>query len=395
VRNRFTRCLAALLMVPLMAGCWDRREVNEVNIVSVMAIDRDERGKVRVTLQFAHPRGAEVPPAQRVLNTFATGETLYQAVQNFPHVTSRETGLRHNNVIVFSEELAREGLGPALDLLERHWESRLDQWLLIARGGPAGPIASAYFPTEPNMGNGLRRNTIQAWRSSGQSVATRLYDFFVTLSTTTTAPVAAVVSTIRPEEAAPGTERVRIGGAAVFKGDRLRGFLTEEEARGLLWLQGRFRRGTVLIPCMEPVGSQSAIAVHGSKTRLVPHWQPGRQPVIRAKLGVTVRIQELTCLEAIITESQQADMEQRIAAQVERDIATTLKRLQGELAVDPIGIGEALHRAYPRQWPAWEKRWEAVFPTVRVVPEIRVTLLQTGVTKGRSLLDRISGPASR
>lgn len=70
VRHVFLGAMVGL-MGALLAGCWDRTEIEDLTIILSAAFDKTEQGGVQVSLEVLYPRAAErfknlpVPPARR------------------------------------------------------------------------------------------------------------------------------------------------------------------------------------------------------------------------------------------------------------------------------------------------------------------------------------------
>ena len=53
--------LAILFMLSiLLPGCWDNTDLTDINIVTALGIDKDEDGKIIVTVQVAEPAAVQL-----------------------------------------------------------------------------------------------------------------------------------------------------------------------------------------------------------------------------------------------------------------------------------------------------------------------------------------------
>lgn len=393
-RSSGTRLLLGVALALTLAGCWNRREVNDVALVSGVGVDLTESGAIQVTVQILKPLslgGQEQTTAAAGKATFtatATGATVFDAIRHVSHLIPRKPGWQHNNVIILGEEFARSGVGDALDFFIRDHEARLDQWVLVARGEAAAAL-SAQFDLEPNAGLGLRRVYRNGWLFTGEVTPVRLVEFMLAVSSPATAPVAAVIEPLRPGEKISGQyppeSAFRIGGAAVFNQDRLAGWLNDQDVRGLQWLRGKVVNAVIRVPCQKPSGNGIGMEILSSRSRLVPEWPAGSRPQVRARIEVLGRLGDVMCQEDLSQPDAIAKLKDRTAAVIRAEAEATMQKLQADLQADAVGIGEALHRAYPRSWPEWRRRWAEVYPTIRVIPEVRVELTHIGSTLGRPI----------
>ncbi|HYF93238.1 MAG TPA: Ger(x)C family spore germination protein [Symbiobacteriaceae bacterium] len=386
-----SRGVALLLCLMLLSGCWNRREVNEVAIVSALAIDRDADSRLRVTLQVANPLPAsgergDTGSREGVFTISATGRTLFEAIRNLNQMVSRKPEWTHNNAIIIGEQVARDGVGHVLDFFLRDHESRLDQWILVARGKAADVLVPS-FRLEMNQGVGIRRLNRNAFLETAKTTQVRLYEFLLRLSSPPTAPMAAAVEPLSESAGqltAPEPEsRLRIGGAAVFRGAKMVGWLDEHQTRGVAWLHEKLSSTIVVVPCKKPPGEGISVEVMGARSTLRPVWQGGRLPVVHAPVTVSAKIGDVMCPDDFTKPAAIHELENRAAGVIRQEIAQTLRHLQQDLGVDPAGIGASLQRAFPEAWRAWKGRWDEIYPLVPVVPEVTVRLDQTGTAIGK------------
>jgi len=148
--KQFVHTLLILLLMTLVAGCWSRREVEELAIAAAIGIDLVEiqgEQKFRVTLQVIRPqaigRGNQNAGAgsgggrggdQAVWLESGIGDTIDEAVRNFSTRSPRKLFLAHAKVIVLGEKAARHGLHEYLDFLHRFKEIRLRTWVVVSEG---------------------------------------------------------------------------------------------------------------------------------------------------------------------------------------------------------------------------------------------------------------------
>lgn len=375
-------------LVLLSAGCWSRREVNEVAISSAIALDREPGQQIRVTMQFLRPTMniESSQPRTATFNVTATGRTTAAAVRNLNQLLSRRPEWKHNNAIVLSEDVARHGVGEIMDFFVRNHESRLDQWILVTRGR-AADILVPRFELESNQGIGIRRLNRNSANFLAATVPVRLYDFVMRLSEPSEAPVAAAIETVTfpdPSRESDANRRLRIRGAAVFRRDRLVGWLNEVESRSLDWLRGEASGAVVTVPCRAGGGQGTSLELISVRSTLRPYWKNG-QPAVRAVVQASGMLGDLMCQDDLTKPGALADLQRRAALQIQGELVRLVRRLQKDLRADAIGVGAAVRRTFPRAWRQMEQRWEQLYPTVSVTPEVTVELTQIGTSDGKPM----------
>ncbi|MQL53047.1 Ger(x)C family spore germination protein, partial [Desulfofundulus thermobenzoicus] len=177
-------------------------------------------------------------------NVDVEAETVFDAIRKLSMETPRRLFFAHNQVIVLSEKLAREkGIPPLLDFFDRNPQIRRDTWVVVARGNVKEimdvPSQLEVTPAQRIMG------IINNRELSSQFAITRLGDFIEMTEDPGVEPFTAIIEMI-PNTAVshvafhpggPGPEPpydIKLTGTAVFRRDKLAGWLDEREARGLM-----------------------------------------------------------------------------------------------------------------------------------------------------------------
>ncbi|TSI07921.1 Ger(x)C family spore germination protein [Lysinibacillus sp. BW-2-10] len=153
------KCLVLVGLVFLMAGCWDRLEIEERAMVLGLSIDLQEKessddpinhpdvddmptseiGMVKITAQLAVPGQIPLGPSQgggskskdTVLVVAAVGHTMDDAMSNLQQQLGSTLFLGQLKIIILSREVAEKGIREISDFIKRHPEIRRDTWLLV------------------------------------------------------------------------------------------------------------------------------------------------------------------------------------------------------------------------------------------------------------------------
>ncbi|NLI11779.1 MAG: Ger(x)C family spore germination protein, partial [Peptococcaceae bacterium] len=138
--------LALAFLLLTLPGCWGSRETDEVAYVLVAGFDKGEKDNLVVTVNIANPRtiagisggggggggggGDGASTMTLSLETYAPAAML----NLFNTVVDRQISLSHTRAFVFSEELAREGVGKWFLTFARYREVRGTAQVFVCRG---------------------------------------------------------------------------------------------------------------------------------------------------------------------------------------------------------------------------------------------------------------------
>ena len=113
--------LIFLFLAPsiILTGCYDSREVDNMAYVTAIGVDKGTNENLKFTLQFAVPlnisggieTGEKSEGGKSPLdNMTIEADTLYSAIDYANNSISKQVNVAHCKLLVFSDELAKEGL---------------------------------------------------------------------------------------------------------------------------------------------------------------------------------------------------------------------------------------------------------------------------------------------
>src|SRR5690606_28201558 len=132
MKRRLFNLVAWVLVMGLITGCWDRREIEQRSAVFAMSMDDHSIG-VELSVQIPIPimivgtggGGGGGQGGQGVFHNFsAVGNTLYAALENLQNQTNHDLFLGHTRLLLLSEKVVRNKGMKILDALRRHPEIR-------------------------------------------------------------------------------------------------------------------------------------------------------------------------------------------------------------------------------------------------------------------------------
>lgn len=364
----------------VLTGCWDRREVNDTAIVSGMAVDKTEDGNYRLAVQFPLAGqlggpgggGGGTSGAKSWYLDSASGSSLKEADANLQRSLSRQLYYAHRRVLIFGEQLAREGISSHLDITIRTSQNRLSAMVVFAKG-EAIDVLNANTVMEQQPSEMLRELTINSIREP--RTIKHLVNKLVTEGLDVAAPYFAATET-QGGQKAKSKPRISVEGLAVFKGDRLVGFLKGENATGVLWAMNQAKRPSLSVKSPEGNGR---ITIQFSETsrELVPVVN-GDEISMKIKLRGTGIVYEnqsgykassdnLSAVSTLATE--------KLKNQVQKSI----KVIQGYKS-DVCGFGDTLHRKKPKVWKQVRENWYDLYADMKVEVEADLQLEHAGTT---------------
>jgi spore germination protein KC len=378
-----------------ITGCWDATELNKRAIVAGIGIDwKEEEQQYMISFQTIIAdeisgktgRGATPTSIYR-----ASGKTIIEALRNTSRKVPRIISLAHTGLIVISDEVARNGIIDLFDYLDRDSDIRLTTEILVAAEGQrAEDVVAVLTPIGKITAFALVQKIKLTSRQLSENFRVEVDDVIRDLLVPGGGPVingvfiegdaqrAVKKSNLESSESAGlGV----ISNLAIFKGDKLKDWMTKEESKGTVWIKNKMQ-ATPLNIKLENGQGEIALDVMRSKTRLEAKFKDPLQPVIHIFVELNYSIREVMSDIDLRNPDSMRTIEAAANQEVARILKLAVKKCQ-EANSDILEFGQTLERARPEAWHKMKGRWDVIFPQLEVEYHVK-SVVRNSQTRDRS-----------
>ncbi|MDR4929645.1 Ger(x)C family spore germination protein [Peribacillus simplex] len=367
----FSICSSTLLL----AGCWDRVEINNLGIVLAAGLDKTADDKFEISVQMAIPEamgggqgmgGGEGGGGKMVIVEKATGTTIFDAMTLLQEKFSRRIFWGHNQVIIIGEKLAKEGIQKHIDFFARY---------------PDSPIRANTFVTDGEAIDVLK--AIPDLERSSAEFARDLANLKVGMSVTVK-DLLQMLSGESEATALPWIEveqegRLSVNGTAVFKKDKMVGRIDDKITRGLLWVRNEIELSAVTVKPKKGAEDHISFNLLRSRTELIPKIENGNW-IMTVKIVTEDDVVENETKLNLMNPRIVKKLERQLEQEIEQRIRIMLEQLQKEMEADILGFAEAFHLQYPDQWSKVKDQWGEKFPEIEVEIKSKAYIRRPGMS---------------
>lgn len=360
-----------LVLITSCSGCWDVEDINNRAIVLALGLDVTLEGRIRVSAQIPvimDIHAPTVPGGQASAKPFqiisGESDTSFGVVPELQSKTIRSLFYGQIQAVIINADLAKHGLKPLVDFLERHPKIPPQAWVLLTRGRAEDFLNAPLFTKEiPGI-------ALQIFFHSS-SKADRVYTLqeMEIVKAFTTGLEDAYMPFITDD---PEKKEYTIEGLGVFHRDRMVGELSGDETRMFGFLSGRVNNAYPSIP-LDNVNKATFREVK-AKTKIKVISKRNRLEFLiktRAK-GYLV---EMTNAKANLDTKEIKEIEQKTEWAIKAEMMKTIRHLQ-ELNSDILGFGELVRATQPEVWR--HINWDTEFPQVQVKIDFKFNIERTG-----------------
>ena len=375
--------LTILIITITLTGCAGYEELNNLSIVTAVAFDKTDYEYELSFLIANSPKAQTSAKEGEAKTTVYTvkGKTIAEASKDIEQIVPKQVYLGHINVVVISEDIAKDGFLKIADWLLRNPQTRKKFYLLQAKDEKAKNILKIVSPLESFPSQSIA--TLIESNSETKSIATSItYSNFISQilekgydpvlpSITINGNVKEGSNEKNLETTEPESYLV-LGPLAIYKGDKLEGFSTTKESWAINVLKGdskeinynvKYQNENISI---ETSSLKSNIKIIDEKNIEITISGVGDIYNINNKIDIQ-DYKEINKIEKTWMKS------------LKNDLSKVIKKVQNKYKADIFGFGNLIYKNNPKTWKKLEKDWNSkYFPKLNVKIKTNLKIEATG-----------------
>ena len=224
------KILVMILLIIFLTGCWDAKDVDKRSIVQSTGVDlADNQIEISSEISQLIPQDNKNSNASKSSNVYTDtsyGENFEEARVDYNSKRPYPTFLGATRVIVFGTSLAKEGIEPYLNRVNKFFDYRKTVPIVISRESPSKLFE---LEVEKDLSVGYYiEDIISSFRENGNTVYKQVGDI---LSHISLGNVGYILPYIGIEQ-----ESIKYLGLAIMKDSKLQDIIELKECKGFLFL---------------------------------------------------------------------------------------------------------------------------------------------------------------
>jgi spore germination protein KC len=356
----------------LLTGCWSKLELTERAFVLAIAIDKGEKNNLELTSQIYKPASQFGSPSGQsnqaaFVNVTLDGSNVSNIIRNTKSISGRHSQFSHIQIILISEEIARERLSEMLDFFYRNPEIHLGTSVMIATG-KARDYLNGNALIENTLGSQLSKQLDFSAGLAGRTVLSTFLDLAFQLKSESGSAMLPIVMIDRQHK-----QKI-VHGIALARPDRMVGKIGPDKAAYLLLLAGEYQSGSLEIPCGGDSRQTETVEILRARSKVTPVLE-GDDVSARIKVNIEASTSELVCT-TIRDMKDEKRYEERMEQYIKKKMASVLNTLRKSKA-DVLGIGHKLYLRHPSRWKKIKPEWPERFAGMPIELSVDVHLLNS------------------
>ena len=373
-----------LLIVPLillLTGCWNYRELNQLAITTGIAVDK-ENDNYKITIMIANSKknsgsDGSITPSAAVYD--GTGNTIYEAFKDTSLSVSKQIYLSHIDVLVLSEEIAKNNLTDVIDFLFRYPQTRNNFYLVLAKDKKASEILKVTTPLETFPSQNLAKNLEITDKLQGYTYTVDFTDFTKSLVSEGINPVLPSVTLIgdtsegnkeeNVEQNEPSTY-LKLDMLGLFKNDKFVAWANPNQSKGINIINNKvYILGVVVNYQDKKIVTEITEMETGFKVE---------DNKVKITIDTTGAIQEINADINLYDPQTIEDIKKANIEKIKEYVneAINLAKIN---KTDIFGFGNYVYKNNPQKWEEVKDKWDdEIFPNLEIEIEVNLKLQAKG-----------------
>lgn len=356
-----------LLTFLFLCGCQSDQEINNLSIVNSMGIDIKDN-KYIVTVQILNTSKKEENDQESMGKSLVystTGNNISEALNNFFVKTPKKLYLGHMNFLLVSENLARENINNITDYFLRNNDVSKNFTMLISKDGNIEKIlkkleSNTTYPIGNILGNiEVSSNVL------GTNIDVKFTKFMSDLNANGKNPVLGAISI--------NDDNLSINNIAVFRGEKLVGYLEDDENIGYNFITDNIKNTNINYRCND--NNYIGINITNSKT-VLSNQIKHKKPIFYLDIDLDALITEVNCKNGI---NDLNEVKNKVKEEINKYIRKVISVTKKDFQSDIFGFGRLLYQNNYSYFKNVEKDWDnKIYPTINVKTNINIKLTNEG-----------------
>lgn len=373
MKNNFYLILL-LLLATVLVGCWDYSEVEMINFVSGTGVDQME-SEFNLVTEIIKSTGVGQTSEFESVVLSTKGKSLSDTGWALSNPAGMNLFWSHARVFLVSEEVAKRGVIPAIEYVIRGRDLRSTVYFFVVKGATVEEVFKSKPPFADSVSQHLS-NIVDLHAADPIFFPEEMWRFnkdMLRIGASGALPTIQLVNE-------GGKEVPIVKGTALFKHDRMVGWINGEESQIFTLLKGLKHRGRFIM-ATEIKGENYPLTyeVVSNQVKIEPKADQGRVSMA-IELGMRINIAEVGDAHINFEDEGIVKLiEGQLAQAINRRTQELLQKIHGEYQTDILGFGLLLRRKEPKIWREVEQDWEYILKDLEVDVVVDVKIVLTGV----------------
>jgi spore germination protein KC len=367
-----------LFSLLLLTGCWDYVSLNDITIVSGIAIDKDtEKKQYKLSIEIISLAESAKSKAVESEVLEAVGKTIFDAIRNAKKRALSKLYFADMQTIIISNQIAKEdGVNSIISWFLKDAEVRETINLVISKEKTANEILTKkpidYPVAAFQIKSILSADNIDT--SSTKNIRLyKAYDIMHSNGMSLVLPVFHIVENNKKKV-------FEASGVAAFKKDKLVGYLSPGDSKYYLFADDSVAGGVLTLKLDDSKLDNIALEIAHNATSKSFTYKDNKFK-FNIKTNTKVYINEYRDQAKEIDEKKVKEITAQAEKMIESNIKKVINKAKKEFKTDIFCFGNLVYKNNPSLWKKVSKNWDSFFINSDINVDSKISIINTAATK--------------
>lgn len=351
------KLLITLSFIFICCGCYNYKELNDLAITSAIGIDKSDNGyKVTAQVVNTQKEGTDNNSSSdpKIIIYEHTSKTVQEAVRYMVLESPKRLYPNHMQVIIISEDVAKDGILESLDLFFRDSELQKNFYVLISKDVSANQILKTLTPADSIVSSNIKKS-LESDSSYLGITELVTYDELINTYLNPNKEISLPSVTLKGKkkgsdkidniEQSDSSTKVVLSQMAIFKDDKMIGYLDDKQSIALSFIKGKINNTIIKYKCnggyvvVETTNSKSSINVDNKGN-------------FRIKISGDAAINEVSCDINLENDNSISKINKQVNKEIKKNVNNTIKYVKNNYNSDIFNFLDIL---YKNQYSLYKK----------------------------------------
>lgn len=352
------------VLLCFLCGCYDYQEINDTAMVAGISIDKGKETAYSVAVEVIQPADSETStPKAKVLKE--SGNSVEDCLKRLVNAATKDLQFSHCKLILFSDEIASQGISELVDYFLRDSEYRSDLFLAVVFGEKASEMLSTGEKESRISSYDYAAVIENSYTETGSVTPTKLYQF----------PMNGSLSILPMFKRSD--DQFSVAGCQGFRDGKKYTEIDLEFTQSVLLVSGEYQRGELLLHTDDGIEVPCQIRSVSTKKKI------SKDDSLSVSVTVDCDIL-LTALPDgfdISTEEGLQKTESEVARLLTKKVQDDWNDAVKKGISDIFGLEIYVYRHAPKRFEEWKNKKDENI--IKLIPHCSVELANFGLSNER------------
>ena len=379
------KIIFCISIIFLLSGCWNYNELNNLAIITGIAIDKENNDYIMTYMISNSSQGDSKSNSNQTSTVLyeGIGSTLTKASESINQKLPKTPYIGHTEVIVVSEEIAQNDMLNIMDFFLRNPESRKEIYVLVSKGVKAKDTLSILRPLESFPSQNIKSNIEAAENEIASTYTIKFSKFLSQLIEQGIDPTLGVIEVegdIKEGQSQESIDKskqsavIKLENTAVFKNDKLVYITNKEESAAINTLNKYLNNIYIETKCNDETITTNITSID-IKTDVKIENNEVKIVIDASGTGSLI---EVNCKKNLEDNKVIEEIKKDVDKELENFLYKGIQVSQ-KYKTDIFGFGNMLYKKETKYWNKIKDNWEEnILPNVKVEIKSDIDLANKG-----------------